>query len=160
MVTTATADAFNGLCCELRAGRGRPALVPSPAGEAEALVGQVGDLVERRVSIGELVVQFESPSEILQLLAAPYGDSTLLADLEVLFAPSLAIDVLSQLRRIAQRTALVIVWPGRVSGGRLSYSLPGRADHVDEPARDLVVLRPVEAVFPDEIPYTVERYPA
>ena len=51
-------------------------------------------------------------------------------------------------------------WPGQIAGWRLSYSLPGWADHLDESARDLVVLRPVDTEFPDEVPDTVERYPA
>ncbi len=86
--------------------------------------------------------------------------TTLLLDIDVLFTPALRIDVVSQLRRTSQHTVLVVAWPGQIKGARLSYSLPGRADHLDEPARDLVVLRPVDADFPDEVPYTVERYPA
>jgi hypothetical protein len=84
----------------------------------------------------------------------------LLVDVEILFTPALRIEVLSQLRSTAQRTALIVAWPGQIAGGRLSYSRPGRLDHFDEPARDLVVLRPVDSEFPDEVPYTVERYPA
>lgn len=160
MVTNGRADAFDELCRELRAGRGRPALIAAPASAVGELVSEIGSLVDRRVSLGQLVVQLDSPLELEQQMAEAHGGSTLLSDIEVLFDPHLAIDVLSQLRRTSHGTALLVVWPGRIAGGRLSYSLPGRADHVDEPARDLVVLRPVEADFPDEIPYTVERYPA
>lgn len=82
--------------------------------------------------------------------------TTLLLDVDVLLTPALRIEGVPQLRRTSQNTALIVAWPGQIAGGRLSYSLPGRADHLDEPARDLVVLRPVDIEFPDEVPYTVE----
>ena len=80
-------------------------------------------------------------------------------DIDALFAPQMNIEVVAFLRHLSQHCALVVAWPGQIAGGRLSYSLPGRADRLDEPARDLVVLRPLDTEFPDEVPYTVERYP-
>lgn len=81
-------------------------------------------------------------------------------EIEALFAPQMNIDVVALLRQMAQRGVLVVAWPGQIAHGRVSYSRPGRADYMDEPAQGLVVLRPVAADFPDEVPYTVERYPA
>lgn len=81
-------------------------------------------------------------------------------EIEALFAPQMNVDVVALLRQMAQRGVLVVAWPGQIANGRLSYSRPGRADYMDEPARGLVVLRPLMADFPDEVPYTVERYPA
>lgn len=124
------------------------------------MIDRLASVVDEVVALGGRVADFDRPPTVADLLTNINGPSTLLVDIDVLFAAALRLEVVSQLRRTAQNTALIVAWPGRIAGGRLSYSLPGRADHVDEPARDLVVLRPVEADFPDEVPYTVERYPA
>ena len=153
-------EAFEDLCQELRADRGRPALVETSATGSARLIGNLAALTRSVVSVGERVAQFECPPTAEDLVGGMVGPSTLLLDIDVLFAPALHLDVLSQLRRTAQNTALIVAWPGRIAGGRLSYSLPGRADHLDKPVRDLVVLRPLDTEFPDEVPYTVERYPA
>lgn len=88
------------------------------------------------------------------------SSSMLLLDIDVLFTPALKLDVLSQLRRMVGGRSLVVLWPGQIQSGRLSYSSPGRGDYVDVPARDLVVLRPVATQFPDEVPFQLERVPA
>lgn len=87
-------------------------------------------------------------------------DPGLLVDIEALFTPGMEVEVIGLLRREAQRRPLIVLWPGKVTATRLSYSLPGWADHFDEPARDLVILRPVPTEFPDETPYELERIPA
>jgi hypothetical protein len=153
-------DAFEALCRDLRADRGRPGLVDMSSPASADLLGQLAPLVTNVVSLGDRVAQWDHAPAVADLMADINGSSTLLTDIDVLFTPALHIEVVSQLRRTAQNTALIVAWPGRLAGGRLSYSLPGRADHVDEPARDLVVLRPIETHFPDEVPYTVERFPA
>jgi len=152
--------AFLDLLPELRADRGRPAFVDASAPGAQRLIDRLTPVVDKVVSLGDRVVQRDQAPTAADLVADIGGPSTLLVDIEVLFARALHVEVVSQLRRTSQNTALIVVWPGRIAGGRLSYSLPGRADHVDEPARDLVVLRPVDAEFPDEVPYIVERFPA
>ena len=121
---------------------------------------KIAEQVDEVVSLGQRVGEMSEAPTVNDLVGDLTGPSTLLVDIEVLFSPELHLEVVSQLRRTAQNTALVVAWPGRIAGGRLSYSLPGRGDHVDEPVRDLIVLRPVEVHFPDEVPYTVERYPA
>ncbi len=153
-------DAFGVLCRDLRADRARPGMVDMSLPASRALIDVLSPLVDSVVSVGEHVAQRDSVPSATDLVGDIQGSSTLLTDIDVLFAPALHLEVVSQLRRTAQNTALIVAWPGRIVGGRLSYSLPGRVDHVDEPARDLVVLRPVEVHFPDEVPYTVERYPA
>lgn len=117
-------------------------------------------MVDEVISLGQRIAAMDRAPTAAELVAGMSQGMTLLLDIDVLFTPALRIDVLSQLRRTSQRTALIVAWPGQIAGGRLSYSLPGRADHLDEPARDLVVLRPLDTEFPDEVPYTVERYPA
>lgn len=160
-VTTSWPDAFEDLVGELRSSRRRPALIGgSSSRDADELVQRLAPLVDDVVSLGGRVARMDrapSAQALVDVLTAP---TTLLTDIDVLLTPALRIDVLSQLRRTAQVTALIVAWPGEIQGGRLSYSRPGRADYLDEPARDLVVLRPAGTQFPDEVPYTVERFPA
>jgi len=151
-------ESWDGLVAELRAGRGRPAFVnmsTDASGSLAALQGSVAEVI----SVGQRVANCDSPGDVARVVQ-PRHASTLMVDIEALFTPELHLDVIALLRTFAQRCALVVVWPGRIAAGRLSYSLPGRADYLDEPAKDLVVLSPVVTHFPDEIPYTVERYPA
>ena len=153
-------EAFGDLARELRADRGRPALIDASSHASGHLIDRISPLVDEVVSLGQRIGVIDRTPTAAELVSGISAASTLLLDIDVLFTPALRIEVMSQLRRTSQRTALIVAWPGQIAGGRLSYSLPGRADHLDEPARDLVVLRPLDTEFPDEVPYTVERYPA
>lgn len=153
-------EAFGDLTRELRADRGRPALIDASSPASEHLIDRISPLVDEVVSLGQRIASMDRAPTAAELVGGLSAATTLLVDIDVLFTPALRIEVVSQLRRTSQRTALIVAWPGQIAGGRLSYSLPGRADHLDESARDLVVLRPVDTEFPDEVPYTVERYPA
>jgi hypothetical protein len=153
-------EAFGDLTRELRADRGRPALIEASSQTTAKLIERLSSMVDEVVSLGQRFAEMDRAPSATELVGGTSAATTLLLDIDVLFTPALQIDVVSQLRRTSQRTALIVAWPGQIVGGRLSYSLPGRADHVDEPARDLVVLRPLDTEFPDEVPYTVERYPA
>lgn len=124
------------------------------------LTERLAPLVAEVVSIGHRFISQERAPTIDDLVGGLTAGSTLLVEIEALFSPELHVEVVPQLRRLAQRTALIVAWPGRVVDGRVSYSSPGRTDHVDEPARDLLVLRPIRTDFPDEVPYSVERYSA
>lgn len=156
---TGWSERFEQLVRELRAGRGRPAIVDSASPH---LGGTVARLAERttKVSLGEIVAAAEVKPTASDLFVTLGDEPTLLVDIEVLFTPALGVEVLPQLRLVAQRRPVIAVWPGQIGVTRLSYSLPGRVDHLDEPARDLVVLRPVPTEFPDETPYRLERFPA
>ena len=149
---------WDELVAELCVGRGQPALVETSEGSAR-LLGTLGDRVAETISVGQLLVQADTPESVLST-ARPVGDSALLVDIDVLFAPQLKLDVVAYLRQLSQWCALIVAWPGEITHGRLSYSRPGRADFLSVPATGLVVLRPVEAEFPDDTPYSLERYPA
>lgn len=151
--------AWRELDAELRAGRGRPALVEAGATGVEGLVAALTAVVDQVVSVGQRLSQHEGMPPIADLVDDISG-STLLRDIDVLFSPALELDVLSQLRRMVRSRSLVVLWPGRIHAGRLSYSLPGRSDFVDVAARDVIVLHPVATHFPDEVPYLLERFPA
>ena len=156
---TSWPEGFEQLIRELRAGRGRPALIDGSSLHAPSTVARLAER-SARVSLGELIAAAEAAPSAADLFAKLGDGPTLLVDIEVLFTPALAVEVLPQLRRAAQRRPLMVLWPGQIGVTRLSYSLPGRVDHLDEPVRDLVVLRPVPTEFPDEIPYKLERFPA
>jgi len=153
-------DAFELLLGELRSNRGSLALVDASDSGAPQLLDRLRSVVDEVVSLGGRLVDHERPPTVTELVSGLGSGSVLMIDIDVLFSPELQVEVVSQLRRTAANTALIVAWPGRIAGGRVSYSLPGRGDHLDEPARDLVVLRPLDTDFPDEVPYTLERYPA
>ena len=116
----------NLLSCakRLRAGRGRPALINGDAPAAESLVEHLRPLPSETISLGQRIgLTLEPPSASRLIDDVGAAPVTLLTEIEVLFTPELRIDAVSQLRRISQRTALIVVWPGRIASGRLSYSL-------------------------------------
>jgi len=152
-------DAWRDLDADLRAGRGRPALVEAAAKDVDVLVGALSAVVDDVLSVGQRLTEHQQMPPIADLLGDMSG-STLLLDIDVLFSPTLKLDVVSQLRRVVRGRSLVVLWPGRIHDGRLSYSSPGRGDFVDVVARDVIVLRPTATQFPDEVPYLLERFPA
>jgi len=135
-----------------------PGIVDGRASAAEQLVSELRQVVVNDVSLGARLAMFSQMPPIEELVGALDG-STLLTDIDVLFSPQLDLDVLGYLRQLARALPVLAVWPGKVTGPRLTYSLPGRADYVDVLARDLVVLHPLAKEFPDEIPYRLERFP-
>lgn len=151
-------ESWPDLVRELRSGRGKPALVAGSR-DSTAVQEAIGSRVAEVISIGQSVVASDTPDSVIDLIQ-PSRDSALLIEIEPLFAPQLQIDVVAYLRQLSQRCAMFVLWPGEIANGRLTYSRPGRSDHIDVPARDMVVLRQAETTFPDEVPYIVERYPA
>lgn len=64
--------------------------------------------------------------------------------LEVLFLPSLKVDPLGVLCRVAQDRPLVVRWPGTFSGTDLAYAEPGHPEYrvFPRPPVEIVDLRP------------------
>lgn len=152
--------AWHFLEAELYAGRGRPALIDSINPAHEQLVTALSQMVDHVVSLGQAVVEASDEVTLLDRLEARPQGSVLLVDIDVCFAPALGLDVVTFLRMSANSGPLLVLWPGRIAAGRLTYSSPGRGDHLDVPARDLVVLHPRPTQFPDEVPFELERIPA
>lgn len=141
---------------ELRAARRRFAvLVDVVQDSTTALLGMRVDQV---VSVGEVATTVNEP-ELLASTIPLHGASVLLVDTEVLFSPELELDPIELFRQLSNHRALFVLWPGRFASGRLIYSRPGRGDYFDQAARDLLILRPTESVFPDEAPFELEYYP-
>lgn len=67
------------------------------------------------------------------------GDLLLLDNLELLFEPSLLIDPLDLIRRLAHSKRVVAVWPGELRGDRLVYADMSHPEHRDY-SRDGVVV--------------------
>ena len=151
-------QAWTELEGQLRSGRGMPGIVDGQASMAEQLVSELRQVVVNDVSLGVRLAMFSQMPPIEELVGVLDG-STLLTDIDVLLSPQLDLDVLGYLRQLARAVPVVAVWPGRIAGRRLTYSLPGRVDYVDVLARDLIVLHPLAKQFPDEIPYQLERFP-
>src|SRR4051812_9321485 len=109
---TGWSEGFEQLVRELRAGRGRPAIVDSAS---RHLDGTVARLAERttKVSLGEIVAAAEVKPTASDLFVTLGDEPTLLVDIEVLFTPALGVEVLPQLRLVAQRRPVIAVWPGQ-----------------------------------------------
>ena len=87
-----------------------------------------------------------SAGELLREIALlePFGDRTetplLLDNLELLFEPSLQINPLDLVRRLAHSRSVVAVWPGELRGDRLIYADMSHPEHRDYSQDGVVVL--------------------
>jgi hypothetical protein len=81
-------------------------------------------------------------SEILKEIAfhASSQDLLLLENIEILFEPSLQIDPLDTLRKLAHSRRVVAVWPGELRGDRLVYADMSHPEHRDYSREGVVVL--------------------
>lgn len=81
-------------------------------------------------------------SEILKEIAchASSQDLLLLENIEILFEPSLQIDPLDILRKLAHSRRVVAVWPGELRGERLVYADISHPEHRDYSREGVVVL--------------------
>ncbi len=57
------------------------------------------------------------------------GDPLWLTDISLLFEPSLALDPLALLQRLAERRNLIVLWPGTWDGHTLTYAVPEHAHY-------------------------------
>lgn len=67
-------------------------------------------------------------------------DPLLLDNLELLFEPSLQINPLDLVRRLAHSKRVVAVWPGELRSDRLVYADMGHPEHRDYSCDGVVVL--------------------
>jgi len=125
---------------------------PSSSGKTQ-LLRQLGD----KLSIEPLNVGMElgrrlaatpnskrgfSAGELLREIAERErtDDPLLLDNLELLFEPSLQINPLDLVRRLAHSKSVVAVWPGELRGDRLVYADMGHPEHRDYSRDGVVVL--------------------
>lgn len=65
---------------------------------------------------------------LLQILQA-LPDHAVICDIDVMFNPSYAIDVMTTLISVYKQKAFSLVWPGYLQNGNLVYSEEGYADY-------------------------------
>lgn len=83
--------------------------------------------------------------------------NSLLFDVEALcWKPWMNLAPVRFLRSLARESGVIAVWPGEVVQETVSFSTPGRRDHVRENARGITVIRSRPTSFPDEVPFTME----
>ncbi len=143
---------------ELAASRGRYALIAALPASADRLVDRLStDLHLKFVYLGSaLAERYNTPPTVANVETICDG-ATVLTDIDVLLWPALGIPVLSFVAALARRWPIIAVWPGEITEHRARYGVLGHPDHHNERLTDVVVLRPVVARFPDEIPYEIER---
>lgn len=152
-------DAGVELIRELRAHRGRLCLIQRNENVSPVRITLASLLCCEPYRVGLELTETDSPLSADDVRDHLLGQR-LLVDLDVLFwQPWLALDPLALVRELARRDPPVIAeWPGDLSGARATYSEVGRLDHFQGALEDAVVLRPRVTVFPDEIPYKLERW--
>lgn len=149
--------AWDATLTELSAGS-TFALVDSTASAAAETIERLEQVIPEVIQVGQYLTACDAPGDVDRLFSS-LTQPTLLLDLDILFAPQLQLNVTTLLRATASRVPLIAVWPGTISSsGRLTYSVPGRADHRSEIARGVLVLHPVAVHFHDEVPYRTERF--
>lgn len=88
--------------------------------------------MERRQQVGEL---------LRTAAARDRGPALLLDRVEILFDPSLAVDVLSLLKRQASDRPVLVNWPGEWRNGHLTYAPLGHPEHRDYVTNEAHVVR-------------------
>jgi hypothetical protein len=149
--------AGHALLDELKAARGRVALITAAPADANALVERLrADLGVSVVRLGRAVADRPRPPSDADVELA-CGNATVITDLDVLLWPEMNIAPLQLLTARARRRPTIAVWPGPIARGRATYSVAGRPDHHDTLLHDVVIMRPRVTRFPDEVPFIIER---
>lgn len=145
---------------ELARAPGRLALVvDDTASKVVDAFAAFQDLVTYRA--GAKLLSPEPPVNADEVVSRLAAAGPVVADLDILFwRPWLALDPLGVLRAVSRRRpATLFAWPGTITSTRAIYSSPGRRDWFEATLSDVVVLRAVSTLFPDEPPYRIERCP-
>src|SRR5690606_19231129 len=102
----------------------------------------VGLELGRRLAATPISKRGFSAGELLRDIADKErtDDSLLLDNLELLFEPSLQINPLDLVRRLAHSKRVVAVWPGELRGDRLVYADMSHPEHRDYSCDGMVVL--------------------
>lgn len=64
-----------------------------------------------------------------ELLLSVDAGPVLLDRIQVLFEPSLQLDVLRCLKKLSKSRTIVVNWPGSCNGAALNFSAPGKPDY-------------------------------
>lgn len=117
----------------------------SLSGPTAARLLEYGD-AQRRQRVSSIVLDFVTD-------AADRGSATviLLDDIELLFAPTLALDPLKLLQSLARNRTVVAAWPGTITGDALSYADAAHPEYRTYAAPEAILV-PVPAAAPSVSP--------
>lgn len=146
------------LAAELSTSPGRFGLVHrGPAAEG-AIAELEHELNTTCCSVGATLARLSEPPSV-QEIEQLFRPTPFLVDIEILFAPELAVDPLALLRRLSRISGpKLALWPGSLAAGRARFSEMQRPDHYDRPLEDVLILRPLPRTFPDEPRFEIERW--
>jgi len=101
----------------------------------------VGALLARRLATIPVAERTFAAGELLRKIAdSAHAAVPLLFDnLEVLFEPSLKVNPLDLVTRLAHARCVVAVWPGELRDERLTYAAPGHAEYRNYASAGMVV---------------------
>lgn len=148
----------HALLAELAIARGRVALIaPETPAAADGLVDRLRDDLDLTVvSLGQALADRKEPPTANEIALA-CANASVITDIDLLFWPASPTRALPFLTACARRRPTIAVWPGKIVGGRATYSALGRPDHHDAAVRDVIIVRPRPTRFPDEVPFSIER---
>ena len=120
---------------------GKTRLLRTLARRLNAAPFNVGVKLGHRLAATPVSERGFSTNELLrEITDSARGDAPLMLDnLEVLFEPSLKINPLDLIKRLAHSRRVVAVWPGEMRDDRLVYASMGHPEHRDY-TRDGVVV--------------------
>ena len=81
------------------------------------------------MSVKERVYKFDG---LLQDIIPEKTSSIFLTSIEVLFEPSLEVNVFSLLKKFSRTYTLIVNWPGEYDGNYLIYSKPEHREYIRE----------------------------
>ncbi|MFN2469627.1 MAG: hypothetical protein ABR583_01265 [Gaiellaceae bacterium] len=142
----------------MSASPGRFGLIEARPG-ADEVIGEWEQMLgTARCSVGAILTSLPEPPSSHEIEALLRSEQVLV-DIEILFAPELAVDPLALLRRLARISSpRLALWPGNLAAGRARFSEAQREDHYDRAVDDVIILRPVSRAFPDEPCFEIERW--
>ena len=127
--------------------RGKTRLLRALARKLNTEPLNVGVTLGRRLAVTPASSRGFSTNELLrEITDNAGGDAPLLLDnLEVLFEPSLKINPLDLIKRLAHARSVVAVWPGELRDDRLVYARLGHPEYRDYTRDGIVVLETVQS---------------
>ena len=126
---------------------GKTKLLRSLGERLQSLPVNVGVKLGQRLAATPVFERGFSANELLRdiTVSARSNAPLLLDNLEVLFEPSLKINPLDLIKRLAHSRRVVAVWPGELRDDRLVYARMGHPEYRDYTRDGIVVLETVQS---------------
>ena len=126
---------------------GKTKLLRSLGERLQSLPVNVGVKLGQRLAATPVFERGFSANELLRdiTVSARSNAPLLLDNLEVLFEPSLKINPLDMIKRLAHSRRVVAVWPGELRDDRLVYARLGHPEYRDYTRDGIVVLETVQS---------------